>query len=89
MTLLISNYIIKGKIISFEDDTSLVFESDNWEEVFIIAQNRFEMTKGWLESNMLTMNVDKTKNICFSIGQVVSTSCDLPITSHQCLLKDS
>lgn len=81
--------LTKGEIISFADDTSLMFEGDSWEEVFTIAQNGFDMAKGWLESNMLTLNVDKTKYICFSIGQAGSVSCDRKITSHQCLLEDS
>lgn len=38
---------------------------------------------------MLTINVDKTYYIYFSIRQAGSISWDLQITSHHCLLEDS
>lgn len=81
--------LTKGEIISFADDTALVFAGDSWDEVFTLAQNGLDMTTEWLQKNILTLNVDKTKYICFSIRQAVSISGDLRIVSHVCNSADS
>lgn len=81
--------LTKGEIISFADDTAMVFAGESWDEVFTNAQNGFDTTRGWLQKNILTLNTDKTKYICFSIRQAVSIRGDLRIVSHECISSDS
>ena len=56
-----------GNIISFADDTALVFSANTWNEVYITAQQGFDIVSHWLNQNLLTINVDKTKHMIFSI----------------------
>lgn len=75
-----------GKIISFADDTALVFTADTWEQAFNAAQSGFDSVRSWLKENILTLNVDKTKYICFSIrSNTVINHDHLNIIPHECI----
>ncbi|CAB3236263.1 unnamed protein product [Arctia plantaginis] len=74
----------KGIIISFADDTALSFSANTWNEVFVAAQAGFGAVGDWLDRNILTLNVDKTKYICFSIKGVKENFNNRKIVSHQC-----
>lgn len=72
-----------GRVISFADDTALVFYADSYEYLFKYAQNGFNLVAKWLSNNLLTLNVDKTKYILFkkkgNLPELVQT-----VTSHNC-----
>lgn len=53
-------------IITFADDTVLLFEGKTWNESHSKAEIGINEVKKWLDSNLLTLNSDKTKFICFS-----------------------
>lgn len=55
------------KIISYADDTALAFSGDSWSEVFEMAQRGLNKISMYLRKNILSLNVNKTKYICFSI----------------------
>lgn len=80
-----------GKILSFADDTALVFTADSKkEEAFNAAQSGFDSVGEWLEDNVLILNVDKTKYICFSIRSNTDTYNDRHhIVSHECVFRES
>lgn len=80
---LCSMSLTNGKILSFADDTALVFTGDNWQETFKIAQIGLDKVTNWLNQNILTLNVDKTKYLKFGIR---STSTALPNTSEYFLI---
>lgn len=55
-----------GKIISFADDTVILFEAESWNEIKEIAEREFKIIKKWFQYNTLTLNVNKTSYITFS-----------------------
>lgn len=78
----------KGKIITFADDTVLLFNADTWHEVYVNAQTGFDVVMNWLHNNVLTLNVEKTKYITFSLRKKEQTVPVMPLCSliaHTCL----
>lgn len=73
-----------GKIISYADDTALIFTAKSWIETFQQAQKGFDIVKRWLYDNVLTLNVEKTKYLTFSIR--ASPYMNLNIIAHKCSL---
>lgn len=59
--------IKNAKIVSFADDTAIIFHGESWERVFLYAQKGFDQMNVWLNKNMLSLNTDKTKIVTFSI----------------------
>ncbi|XP_045446602.1 uncharacterized protein LOC123654761 [Melitaea cinxia] len=72
-----------GKIITFADDTALVFHGDKWKDTLDIAQKGFDVVNAWLRMNALTINVNKTKCIPFFI-KTPAPSISLGLTAHVC-----
>ena len=56
---------IKGKIISYADDTSLVLYESSWRELENAANLAVNDINKWLRNNGLTINVEKTNYILF------------------------
>lgn len=74
-----------GKVISFADDTALLFEADTWPEVYSFAQAGLNLVLSWLANNKLALNVDKTKYISFCIKTYNYSLDSLKITAHSSL----
>lgn len=72
------------KLISYADDTALLFSADSWEEAFTEAQRGFNAVGSWLRRNLLSLNVEKTKYMTFSIRSSGQPSDDFTIFSHTC-----
>lgn len=53
-------------IISFADDTALVFTDRTWENMKITAENGLRVVHSWLNEHLLTLNTDKSVFITFS-----------------------
>jgi hypothetical protein len=53
------------KIISYADDTALIFSGKSNAELYKNAQLGFNTVNNWLHCNLLTLNADKTKYIHF------------------------
>lgn len=81
------NLSIDAKIVSFADDTILLFKSSNWNGIYLKANRGIAIVKRWLDNNTLTMNVTKTKYIEFSINASLSIPvnqikiCACPLTN--------
>lgn len=76
-----------GKIITFADDTVLLFSASSWKEVYTIAQSGFDNVCEWLRNNILTLNKDKTKYIAFSLRndlQLTQLMSTYTIIAHSC-----
>lgn len=58
---------VGGSIISYADDTVLVFSGNTWLEVRDKMKNGLIITKNWLESFRLSLNLAKTNYIAFSL----------------------
>lgn len=74
----------KGKIISFADDTALIFTGETWVETYKYAQLGLHKVISWLNHNSLCLNANKTKYIAFSIRNINRPPPDLQITAHSC-----
>lgn len=73
------------EIITFADDTVALFYGDSWEVVNKMAQNGFNQINKWLSSNLLTLNISKTKYMAFSIKNNRQSLCkNISIKIHSC-----
>lgn len=70
------------KIFSFADDTALVFEGETSYETNINAEQGLRNVKKWLDSNLLTLNVDKTKCISFSKTRAGQSALPMTLKIH-------
>ena len=59
-----------GTIISYADDTVLFYSGHNWEIVKTKVEHGVTMVKKWLDVYKLSLNLDKTNYIAFSINSV-------------------
>lgn len=62
-----------GEIISYADDTAVIFVSDSWENAYKKSEQGMGKLKTWLDNSLLSLNVEKTKFVAFS-----STVADQP-----------
>lgn len=77
--------ITNGSIYTYADDTALVFHGSSWEAAFSFAQCGLNTVTDWLSKNLLTLNVDKTKYVTFSLstrGKISSSPFSL--IAHSC-----
>lgn len=56
----------RGDIISYADDTAVVYQEESWEKLKETAENDFLSILSWLNRNQLTLNSFKTTFLCFS-----------------------
>lgn len=56
---------IEGKIISYADDTALIFKDSTWDGVKAKVQDEFSIITNWFRANYLTINMKKTQYIAF------------------------
>ena len=59
-------YNTKCKIFSFADDTAIIFEAKNWDQLSSIIASEMPIIQDWFCNNSLTVNVDKICIIMFS-----------------------
>ena len=58
---------VGGLIVSYADDTALVFSGESWDDAKNRAINGMSIIGNWLQTNKLTMNLSKTAYIAFSL----------------------
>lgn len=73
-----------GVILSYADDTALLFSDKSRDEVYKQAQNGFNIVSNWLHENLLTLNADKTKHIYFTLRNTNLPSTNINIYAHNC-----
>lgn len=56
-----------AKTIAYADDTVLLIEGDSWEMAINKSQLEISKIVQWLSENSLSVNITKTKFMCFSI----------------------
>lgn len=62
-------------ILTYADDTAIMVEGDSWEETYVLAQSAFDTVSSWLRSNLLSLNIAKTKYITFGIRAALHNEC--------------
>lgn len=69
------------QIISYADDTVIYFTANTWLQLYFKISKKLKEVKNWLDGNLLTLNIEKTKCVPF-----VSYTTHLPqytsITIH-------
>ncbi|CAB3261717.1 unnamed protein product [Arctia plantaginis] len=75
-----------GKVITFADDTALLFNADTWSDAYKHAQSGFNVVSDWLRNNILTLNATKTQYVTFSITHKTAPNLPMPhsIIAHSC-----
>lgn len=81
---LCNTHLENGNILTFADDTALIFNGTSWEDTFTHAQQGLNTVTCWLNKNLLTINVDKTKYITFSIRNPNRPHPPLDLIVHSC-----
>lgn len=75
------------KLISFADDTILIFDGCSWEAVYKKMQVNLNKMFNELNNSLLTLNIDKTKYISSSLtSHSVHTLDSLTIQEVDCML---
>ncbi|KAI8426007.1 hypothetical protein MSG28_004983 [Choristoneura fumiferana] len=75
-----------GEVITFADDTALIFRGSTWSEVFQHAQSGFDVVTDWLNQNILSLNIEKTKFMTFSMKADIHMDLSpFYIIAHTCL----
>lgn len=57
---------IEGKISAFADDTAIFFSAASWSDLKTITSINMKKVKDWLDYHLLTINVEKTKYMCYT-----------------------
>lgn len=55
-----------GTILSFADDTAVLYKAESWPELKKKAEKDFKLIKRWFQENTLTLNCEKTKYLPFT-----------------------
>ena len=71
-----------GVIMSYADDTALLFAAKSTVDVYDVAQKGFNTVSNWLHKNLLTLNIDKTKYLLFTMRNTYPTLANLSIQAH-------
>lgn len=75
-------FIPDSKVITFADDTVILFQDATWSDVKSSAEQGLRVIMNWLDRNLLTLNVTKTKYITFSIKNNLQPSSDFNLKVH-------
>jgi len=57
---------VEGKIVSYADDTAIIFSGSSWEETESNAVNGLKKIKTWLNIHKLSLNLKKTNYLALS-----------------------
>lgn len=77
--------LANGKIISYADDTALLFSAGNDSQLYELAQHGFNIVNSWLRGHLLTLNAEKTKYLKFTMRKQRSAIFTNPlIYAHAC-----
>lgn len=76
--------LCNASIFTFADDTAIIFHEKTWSDVVSVAQEGLKKVATWLQDNLLTLNVGKTKSVCFSISARSAPDKELQVKLHTC-----
>lgn len=58
----------EDNIISYADDTALIFQGETWADVYENAETSLKKVHSWLNESLLSLNTTKTKFLTFTIS---------------------
>lgn len=71
-----------AELIMFADDTAIIFHGDTWQNTHNITEIGIAKVTSWLEDNLLSLNISKTKYLCFSKTAALSPDSSFNIIIH-------
>lgn len=71
-----------AKIVTYADDTVLLFHGKTWNEVETVANVGLGLVSNWLRNTLLTINISKTNYISFSITKTSQPKQPLQLKMH-------
>lgn len=71
----------RGHLISYADDTAIVFTEATWESTKSLAESQLQKIYAWLHHNKLTLNTKKSKFVTFS-PTIVDQPIDFTLKLH-------
>lgn len=74
---------VGGKIISYADDTVLIFSDDTWHGTRDKMVEGFNVVKDWLATFRLSLNLDKTNYMAFSLTEANRPSFDSVVVNRE------
>lgn len=57
----------KGELISYADDTALVFQGNSWNDTYKSAEMGLQKVQAYLSQSLLSLNIKKTQFVAFSL----------------------
>ena len=78
----LTNIKLNGNLVLFADDTALVVDADNPNDLYLKANNDLLKIKNWLMENKLSLNISKTQFIDFS--EKIDKNNNLTIHNYHC-----
>lgn len=81
-----------GTILGFADDTVILYDSDTWNRLRDTISADLPQILNWLDNNLLTLNIDKTKYLPFSSyvsGLPIFKSIEIKYGNEEMLLTQS
>jgi hypothetical protein len=75
---------VGGDLLLYADDTAVCFRGDSWEEVYGLASNGLLLLKRWFDTNILSMNTQKTKVLPIFLRKGRAPPINLELKLHKC-----
>lgn len=72
------------KIITYADDTALLVHGRSWQEAREFSEVALKFVMNWLRTNLLTLNVSKSKFIPFSPNLSTQPDSTFSVCAHIC-----
>lgn len=73
------------RLFAYADDTALIVSGNTWVEAIENAEFAMKQTMTWLNRNLLTLNIDKTKFLTFASRKSVQPPRDsITLKAHVC-----
>lgn len=72
-----------AQIYAYADDTAIIFLGKSWKEAYSAAEVGMQKVTRWLQHNLLTLNVKKTKVLNFSVSKKTDAPDNLALIFHQ------
>lgn len=58
-----------GDVVCYADDTVIMLQDNTWDIVYKKAEVAMTHVKSWFDDNLLTLNVDKSNYMCFTLNK--------------------
>lgn len=85
---LASFQLVDANILCYADDTAVIFHGKSWDLVSAAAGRGLARIADWLQNNLLTLNADKTKFLCFHKTLASAPDSLVEIMIHSCPSND-